>query len=125
MAPVAAGVPFGFSLILIFFSILTYFAMSYPPLSVASALAANNLLRYILASVFPLFTVQMYKNLNVGWASTVFGFIGVALAPVPWIFTYVGPRLRARSKFGFAAMKAEEEAPASDSSVTDDNKASV
>ncbi|OWB55088.1 hypothetical protein B5S28_g952 [[Candida] boidinii] len=128
MAPIAAGVPFGFSLILIFFSILTYFAMSYPPLSVASALAANNLLRYVLASVFPLFTVQMYKNLNVGWASTVFGFIGVALAPVPWIFCYVGPRLRAKSKFGFGAMKekeAEEEAPASNSSLTDENDVSV
>ncbi|GMF08838.1 unnamed protein product [[Candida] boidinii] len=102
--------------------------MSYPPLSVASALAANNLLRYVLASVFPLFTVQMYKNLNVGWASTVFGFIGVALAPVPWIFCYVGPRLRAKSKFGFGAMKekeAEEEAPASSSSLTDENEVSV
>lgn len=109
MAPIAAGVPFGFGLILIFFSVITYFSMSYPPLSVASALAANNLLRYILASVFPLFTVQMYKNLGIGWASSLFAFIAVAMVPVPWIFEYLGPRLRAMSKYAPQAQEATEE----------------
>ncbi|KAG7783394.1 hypothetical protein KL910_000014 [Ogataea haglerorum] len=109
MAPIAAGVPFGFSLILIFFSILTYFSMSYPPLSVASALAANNLLRYIVSSVFPLFTVQMMENLHIYWGVSVFAFIALALAPVPWLFTKWGPSLRERSKYGFAAEKKEKE----------------
>ncbi|KAH3666326.1 hypothetical protein OGAPHI_004515 [Ogataea philodendri] len=110
MAPIAAGVPFGFSLILIFFSILTYFSMSYPPLSVASALAANNFLRYVMSSVFPLFTVQMMENLHVYWGVSVFAFISLALAPVPWLFTVWGPRLRERSKYGFAAEQKQKQA---------------
>lgn len=103
MAPTAAGFPFGFGLILVFFSVVLYFSMAFPPLSVASALAANNLLRYILASVFPLFTVQMYDRLNIGWASSVFAFISLAMVPLPFIFGKWGPGFRAKSQYGYAA----------------------
>ncbi|ODV60355.1 MFS transporter [Ascoidea rubescens DSM 1968] len=106
MVSIAAGLPFGFSMILIFFSNISYFALSYPPLSVASALAANNLLRYSLASVFPLFTVQMYDKLGIDWASSLFGFIALLMLPVPWVFAKWGPNLRKTSRFGYAAMKA-------------------
>ena len=99
MAPIAAGAPFGMSLMLIFYSVLLYFTYSYPPIILASALAANNLARYVLASVFPLFTVQMYQNLGVDWASSLFGFIAIAMMPIPWIFTKYGPYLRKASKF--------------------------
>ncbi|ODV96576.1 hypothetical protein PACTADRAFT_39791 [Pachysolen tannophilus NRRL Y-2460] len=107
MAPIAAGVPFGFSLILIFFTVVLYFSMSYPPLSVASAMAANNLLRYVVGSVFPLFTVQMYENLGNGWATSILAFIALAMVPVPWIFERYGPTLRSKSKFGFEVLKRE------------------
>nr|QFR37183.1 MFS transporter [Cyberlindnera americana] len=104
ICPVIAGVPFGFGLILIFFCTMIYFSMSYPPLSLASALAANNLFRYIMASVFPLFTVQMYDRLGIDWASSLFAFIALALLPVPWIFEKWGPQLRMKSQYGYAAM---------------------
>lgn len=104
MAPIASGVLFGFSLVLIFFSILTYFSMAYPPISVASALAANNMTRYIVSSVFPLFTVQMMENLHVYWGVSVFAFIALAMVPVPWIFSKYGEQLRARSKYGWTAV---------------------
>lgn len=103
MAPVAAGVPFGFGLILVFFAVVYYFSMSYPPASVASALAANNLLRYLLASVFPLFTVQMYNRLHIDWATSLFAFIALAMVPVPFVFQKFGAKLRNRSKYGYAA----------------------
>ncbi|EGW34279.1 polyamine transport protein, partial [Spathaspora passalidarum NRRL Y-27907] len=115
MAPVAAGIPFGFGLILVFLAVVLYFSMSFPPMNVASAIAANNLLRYLLASVFPLFTVQCYENLGIGWASSLFAFIALAMVPVPFIFSYFGPRLRAKSKYGYAAFfkkLAEEKAAA-------------
>jgi MFS family permease len=115
MAPIAAGAPFGMSLMLIFYSVLLYFTYSYPPIILASALAANNLARYILASVFPLFTVQMYQNLGVDWASSLFGFIAIAMMPIPWIFTKYGPYLRKASKFNKQAA-AQAAAP----SATDD-----
>lgn len=104
MAPVAAGVPFGFGLILIFFSVIIYFSMCYPPLFVASCLAANSLMRYVTSSVFPLFTIQMYENLKVKWASTLFALICVVMVPIPWIFERWGGKIRQKSMFGYAAM---------------------
>lgn len=107
MAVVAAGAPFGMSLLLIFYTVLLYFSLAYPTIILASALAANNLLRYIVASVFPLFTVQMYEKLGIDWASSLFGFIAIALMPVPWIFERIGPKLRAKSHYN--RLIAEEE----------------
>lgn len=104
MAPVAAGVPFGFGLILIFFSVIIYFSMCFPPLYVASCLAANSLLRYVTSSVFPLFTIQMYENLKVKWASTLFALICVVMVPIPWIFERWGAKIRRKSMFGYAAL---------------------
>ncbi|KAL7666963.1 Major facilitator superfamily (MFS) profile domain-containing protein [[Candida] zeylanoides] len=103
IAPTISGAFFGFGMILVFFTVVLYFSMSFPPSSVASAIAANNLLRYILASVFPLFTVQMYERLHIDWASSLFAFIALAMVPVPFVFGRYGPRLRASSKYGYAA----------------------
>lgn len=105
VAPTASGIPFGFGLVLIFFTNMLYFSAAFPPASVASALGANNFLRYLFASVFPLFTSQMYDKLGIGWATSVFAFISLALLPIPWIFMKIGPRLRERSKFGFNAQQ--------------------
>lgn len=105
MAPLAAGVPFGMSLLLIFYTVLLYFSYSYPPMILASVLAANNLSRYIFASVFPLFTVQMYQKLGVDWASSLFGFLSLAMCPIPWIFYKWGPKLRSGSRFNRMAAK--------------------
>lgn len=109
MAPIAAGVPFGFGLILIFFSVIMYFSTCYPPLCVASTMAANNLLRYVISSVFPLFTIQMYTKMKIEWASTLFALICVVMVPIPWIFEKWGSKLRQKSQFGYAAMMREAE----------------
>lgn len=110
MAPIAAGVPFGFGLILIFFSVIMYFSTCYPPLVVASAMAANNMLRYTMSSVFPLFTIQMYESkMKIKWASTFFAFICILLVPTPWVFERWGPTLRQKSQFGFAAMMKQQD----------------
>lgn len=73
---------------------------------VAIALAANGCFRYLLGSVFPLFTIQMYENLGVHWAGSVFAFLSLALLPIPWILFKYGHLLRQRSHFiassGFA-----------------------
>lgn len=99
MAPVAAGAPFGMALLLIFYSVLLYLSSSYSFIILASALAANNLLRYVCASAFPLFTVQMYEKMGIDWASSFFGFVALVMMPIPWIFTKYGPQLRAASRF--------------------------
>lgn len=103
IVPTLAGVPFGFGLMWIFLGIMFYYAYSFPAAYVASAISANNLLRYLMASVFPLFTVQMYQKLHVGWATSLFGFISVAMIPIPFVFNRYGEQFRKRSQFGYTA----------------------
>ncbi|KAL2785811.1 major facilitator superfamily domain-containing protein [Aspergillus keveii] len=65
----------------------------------ASASGASSLTRYALSTAFPLFVPQMYDALGVGWATSLLGFVAVAMAPIPWVFFYLGPRLRERSSY--------------------------
>lgn len=99
LAPIAAGVPFGIAILCIFLCVILYFSFSYPPVILASVISANNLLRYFMASIFPLFVPQMYHRLGISWASSLFGFLAVAMAPIPFIFARYGPALRAKSRF--------------------------
>ncbi|KAK9452036.1 major facilitator superfamily domain-containing protein [Limtongia smithiae] len=99
IAPVCAGIPFGFGLILLFFTVVQYFALCYPALVTASALAANNMMRYIMAAAFPLFTIQMYEKMGIDWATSFYAFVSLALMPVPWLIGIYGARLRAMSRY--------------------------
>lgn len=62
-----------------------YIMSSYGPLHGTGALSANSLLRYAGGDAFPLFTVQIFSVLGTGWASSLLGFVSVALMPVPWV----------------------------------------
>lgn len=42
--------------------------------------------------------MNRYSNLGIGWASSVFAFITVAMIPIPFLFYTFGPRIRAKSK---------------------------
>jgi MFS transporter, DHA1 family, multidrug resistance protein len=64
-----------------------------------SAIAANGLLRSACGAGFPLFATAMYENLGVNWATSVLGFIAVALMPVPILFYIFGARIRRLSRF--------------------------
>lgn len=99
MAPIAAGVLFGISVLSIFLTVLMYFSFSYPPIILASVISANNVLRYGMASVFPLFVPQMYNRLGISWASSLFGFLAILMMPLPFIFAKYGAQLRAKSRF--------------------------
>ncbi|TDZ28860.1 Polyamine transporter 4 [Colletotrichum spinosum] len=96
---VAAGIPFGIGAFSLFLSIITYMVDFYGVKAAASALAANGIIRYILGAVFPLFTIQMYENLGVHWAGSLFAFLSLPLLPIPWLLLRYGPALRNRSKF--------------------------
>jgi hypothetical protein len=76
-----------------------YLIDTYAALTAASAIAANGLLRYILGGTFPLFTIQMYEKLGIGWATSLLGFISLAMVPIPWVLYKWGPQIRAASKF--------------------------
>ncbi|KAE8167779.1 major facilitator superfamily domain-containing protein [Aspergillus tamarii] len=82
---IVAGAPFGFSIIPLFLGIMAYLTDCYGPYG-ASALAANGVLRSIFGAVFPLFAQDMYKGLGVSWATSILGFVSLAMTPLPWMF---------------------------------------
>jgi len=99
MVPIVATVPFACGNLMIFGSAALYLVDTYGPMSGASALAGNNLLRYTLGAVFPLFTLQMYRTMGIDWATSLLGFIAVCLMPIPWILFKFGKGIRAKSGY--------------------------
>ncbi|KAK0701580.1 major facilitator superfamily domain-containing protein [Lasiosphaeria miniovina] len=102
-SPVVAMVPFAWGNLCIFISTMQYISDTYHGTTVASAASANSFARYGLAGAFPLFTIQMYSTLGIGWASSLLGFIALVLMPVPWVFFKFGKGIRARSKYETAS----------------------
>ncbi|KAG7450861.1 MFS general substrate transporter [Guyanagaster necrorhizus] len=96
--PAISTIFIGVSISLIFMSFLSYLLDVYL-IYAASAFAANTIMRSLIAASFPLFTVQMYHNLGINWASTLIGLIGVVLAPSPFLFYKFGKQIRKHSKF--------------------------
>jgi hypothetical protein len=98
-SPVVAAVPFAVGNIMVYSSGALYIMDAYGSMHGASALSANSVLRYAAGGAFPLFTVQMFEGLGVGWASSLLGFVSVVLVPVPWVLYRYGARIRARSRY--------------------------
>jgi uncharacterized membrane protein YkvI len=42
---------------------------------------------------------EVYRKLGIDWASSLLGFIALALLPVPWVLFKYGSRIRAKSKY--------------------------
>ncbi|PNS18310.1 hypothetical protein CAC42_6127 [Sphaceloma murrayae] len=65
----------------------------------ASASGANSLLRYALASSFPLFAPTMLNRLGTQGSMSVLGGFTVLMAVIPWTLRRWGPELRKKSKY--------------------------
>lgn len=98
MAPIAAGVPFGFGMVLVFLGIMNYLIDAYT-IFAASVLAANSVLRSCFGAAFPLFTTYMYQDLGIHWASSIPAFLAVACVPFPFLFYKYGPKIRKSCKY--------------------------
>jgi len=99
IVPILSTILFGTGNLLVFYTAVLYQLDAYGPLYGASALAANGILRYTAGAVFPLFTRQMYRAMGVNWATTMLGFVTLALLPLPWILLKFGHKIRAKSKY--------------------------
>lgn len=60
----------------------------------ASALGANNFLRFVFSTLLPLAGPAMYSSLGYGWGNTLLGFLALAFVPFPILFYMYGDRLR-------------------------------
>ncbi|KAH8698589.1 major facilitator superfamily domain-containing protein [Talaromyces proteolyticus] len=98
LASIAAGVPFGFGMVLVFLSVMSYLIDAYT-IFAASVLAANSVLRSLFGAAFPLFTTYMYNNLGIHWASSIPAFLALACVPFPFFFYKYGHAIRDRCKY--------------------------
>ncbi|CAL1705557.1 unnamed protein product [Somion occarium] len=97
VGPVSSGIPFGFGMVILYFSANAYIIDAFPGY-VASALAAKTVVRSGAGAGIPLFIPAMYHNLGIGWAATTWAFISIAMIPIPFLFYFYGKRIRALSK---------------------------
>ena len=98
IASVAAMVPFGFGIMLIYLGIVNYLLDAYT-IYAASVLAGMSIIRYMFGAIFPLFTTPMYRALGIHWASSIPAFVSVACLPIPFLFYKYGPVIRTRCKY--------------------------
>ncbi|KAK5708590.1 hypothetical protein LTR17_020528 [Elasticomyces elasticus] len=95
---IISGVFIGCGIIMVFMPAVIYLVDVYL-YEANSALAANAFVRSIVAAAFPLFSTYMYESLGVQWATSLLGFVCLALVPAPILFYIYGKRIRAWSKF--------------------------
>ncbi|KAK6439640.1 hypothetical protein LTR95_004153 [Oleoguttula sp. CCFEE 5521] len=98
IVPIFFSTIFGIGNIFCFSGIFTFLVECYP-LYAASALAANSFARSSFAAAFPLFGTQMYEKLGYQWASSLLGFLALAMMPFPLLFFIYGKKVRGNSRF--------------------------
>ncbi|PYH89981.1 MFS general substrate transporter [Aspergillus ellipticus CBS 707.79] len=98
IVPIIGSGLFGAGMIFVFQGVFTFVVDAYP-LYAASALGANSFTRSTFAAAFPLFGVAMYHRLGDQWATSLLAFLGLAMAPFPYIFFRYGKRIRKKSRF--------------------------
>ncbi|KAM3538740.1 hypothetical protein ARSEF1564_008346 [Beauveria bassiana] len=88
----------------IYLAVFNYLADTYGRYS-SSAQAAQSMCRNLLAGIFPLFTHVMLRNLTYHGAGSLLGGLGLALTAVPWLLSFFGPQIRAKSPFAKTLME--------------------
>ena len=121
IVPMLAGVPFGMGFMLIFMALLNYITDAYEVYA-ASGMAATSFCRSIFGAVLPLAAAPMYKSLGVSWASSLLGFLSLALCIIPFAFIKYGDRIRANSRFCQELKKKKELAAVEKHGKSDGNK---
>lgn len=88
----------GFSWAGIYVTVYQYLLDTYG-IYAGSALAIITCWRYLASGAVNLFSRPMYDGLGVHWTETMLGCIAVLQMPLPILFYFYGPQIRARSNF--------------------------
>ncbi|KAF2791827.1 MFS general substrate transporter [Melanomma pulvis-pyrius CBS 109.77] len=86
---------YGIGQVIIFNCTQNYYIDSFEKYA-ASAIAAGTVFRSLVGGIMPLFAPGLFDKLGYGWGVSVFGFIGLALAPAPAVFYWYGETIRER-----------------------------
>jgi hypothetical protein len=98
LVPIFGTLILGIALNIAFMAVCTYLVDSFT-IYAASAMAANTVLRSLFGGVIPLFGLQMYNKLGLGWGNSLLAFVALLLCPIPWVFFRYGERLRQSKRF--------------------------
>ena len=96
MVPIAGTGIIGFGLLMTFMPANTYLIDVFTT-HAASAMAANTVLRSLMAALVPLSSRKMYAALGLGWGNSLLAFVSLALVPIPFLFIRYGEGIRKRS----------------------------
>ncbi|KAF2136478.1 uncharacterized protein K452DRAFT_343111 [Aplosporella prunicola CBS 121167] len=92
--PIIGTAWIGFGSLSIMLPIQLYLVDAFGPVTAASALAANTVLRAFAACFLPLAGPKLYETLNLGWGNSLLGFLAVAFTTLPVIFFKYGELIR-------------------------------
>lgn len=109
LVSIAAGIPFGFGVVLVTIGSTNYLVDSYTVFA-ASALTVCICGRAVLGATFPLFARGIYEKLGVHWGSTIPACLALVCTPFPFVFYRYGPDIRARCKYAGLAERNLERA---------------
>jgi hypothetical protein len=96
MVPLIGTGIIGFGLLMTFMPANTYLIDVFTT-HAASAMAANTVLRSLMAALVPLSSRKMYAALGLGWGNSLLAFVSLALVPIPFLFIRYGEGIRRRS----------------------------
>lgn len=98
IAPTLGLVVVGIGIMVVVQCVATYITDAYQIWS-GSAIAAVACVENLFSAFLPLAAQSMYTNLGFQWASSLLGFIAVALSFAPLVLYIKGPAIRKRSKW--------------------------
>jgi hypothetical protein len=97
VVPMLSGVTFSIGMLLTFMALINYLTDAYE-IYAASANAASSTTRSIFGAVLPFAAAPLYTQLGVHWATSLLGFISLAMSLTPFAFIRYGQKIRATSK---------------------------
>ncbi|POS76602.1 hypothetical protein DHEL01_v205009 [Diaporthe helianthi] len=96
IVPIIGTVLIGFGAFFVIMPAQLYLVDLFGSELAASALGANNLLRFIFSPFLPLAGPAMYATLGYGWGNTLLGFLALAFVPFPIVFYKYGDRMHGK-----------------------------
>jgi DHA1 family multidrug resistance protein-like MFS transporter len=92
---------------MIVFSLIPYLFDAYPPAATLSALTVAASGRILFAGGLALVIIQDFTGIGGNWALSIFGFISIAMWPVPLTLFRYGKIWRENSRFVRASQSAQ------------------
>ncbi|KAJ0109637.1 hypothetical protein J7T55_014199 [Diaporthe amygdali] len=97
IVPIIGTVLIGFGAFFVIMPAQLYLVDLFGSQASASALGANNLLRFLFSPFLPLAGPAMYTTLGYGWGNSLLGFLALAFVPFPILFYKYGERMRGKT----------------------------